>query len=121
MGGKEEEARDLVGFLPDEAGGAVNDFNKIDSPLVEGAILEGKESEGEANEDGEESEGPLKNKNKIARIEEIGDEETSGQLEKLFERHVADEAELILGDVLGDGVLLHRPSLQHAAGIVQVV
>lgn len=107
MGLEEKKPRDLVGFLPDEAGGHVDSFNKVDDPLVEGTVLDGEESEAGAKEDREDDEGPFNDNNEIAGEEEIGETKTNTQLKELLERHVAHESELVLSDVLRDRVLLH--------------
>lgn len=121
MSGKEKKAGNFVGFTPNKAGGGINSPDKIDDPLIEGAVFQGEEGEAGAKEDREDDEGPLEDEDQIAGEKKIGEEQAEGELEELFERHVADQAELVLGDVLGDGVLLHGSSIAGNAHKSQII
>jgi hypothetical protein len=111
MGRKEKKAGDFVGFSPNKTGGSIDYFNKIERPLIERAVLQGEEGEGETDKNRKKGERPFENENEIAGVKKIGNQETARQLQELFECHVSHETELVLGDVLGDGVLLHTLSV----------
>lgn len=104
---KSKNCGDFVRFFPDEARGLVNGFDEVGNPLVERTILDGEKGEASAKHKRENNEWPFEDKNEITGKEKVGEEHPERKLKKLFERHIAHKAELILGDILGDGVLLH--------------
>lgn len=108
---EQKEVRNLVGFLPNESGGSIDGLEKIDDPLVEWTIFDGEKGETSAKENGEDDQRPLDDENEVAGEEEVGEAKANTKFEELLEGHVSHKAELILGDVLRDRVLLHDSSI----------
>lgn len=76
--------------------------------MGEGTALDGDKSHEGAYARGDDNQGPLDKVGEGETVDNQTDTGATSQLEKLLESHVADEAEFIAGDVLGNGVLVHR-------------
>ena len=72
------------------------------------ATGDGDEGQHDSGEGGNYDEGPLEDKRKGGLVKNEADHDSAGQLKKLLESHVANQAKFIRRDVLGDRMLLHR-------------
>lgn len=95
------------GFFPDIDGGLVDGADESQDPLIHGPAFNRNEGHAGAGSSGDGDEGPFEENREGEGIDDDSEDDAAGELEKLFESHVPDEAELILGDVLGNGVLLN--------------
>jgi hypothetical protein len=94
------------GFGPVEKGGGIDGAEESGDPLLKRAILDGEEGEGGAGKGKKGNEGPFEEGRKRGGVKEEGDAGATSELEKLLEGHIANQAELIGTDVLGNRVLL---------------
>lgn len=93
-------------MLPGVYGGGVDRPEKGDKPLVQWAAFDGNKSHTDANSDTEDGEGIFEKERERRTPESETQNDTNGKLEELFQGHVTDETEFVVGDVLGYGMLL---------------
>lgn len=90
--------------------GRVDGFDEGDEPLVHGTTFDGNKGNAGAETDGDGGQRIFEKEGQGKLIDEETQDDASGEPDELLEGHVADEAELVAGDVLGDGMLFdgHR-------------
>lgn len=75
--------------------------------MGKGAALDGDKGHEGAGARGDNNQWPLEKAGEGKAINDDAYSGAAGQLEKLFEGHVADQAEFVRGNVLGNRMLVH--------------